>query len=1313
MTNRSSLRFRFFECSIALMIFGAAIAAQAQIFTLQNPLPAPTQLNGIQACGGGVVYAVGNYNTLVKSIDGGNTWTQQYGDLDAQFGFQGLYMQSATRGWACGGSILYGGGVEFTNNGGNTWGRQIIQLSNTINAVYFNTTTQGWAIGSGHAFSTPNISQPAVYYSNDFGNTWTPQYSGVPTYQDGYMTSIGFANNATGWAIGNNPDNGYDFLLNTVNSGAQWSEGYDFPYNFNLSSLLVKSLTNLYVVGDNDGAPTIGTSTDGGNTWSFHTFPDLDGHLDNIVFTTPTTVYAGGWKSVNGGPDQVYVVKSTNGGTTWTEVTANANLQIYSPNITGLTAADSEIYLCGSYNGGLVVGSNNAGKTWMLDSYNAAGTNGFDPFISATSFADTLHGWAVGYNASLLNHNDDEPVLLSTTNGGATWTPNSIPSSLPLSSNSIYTGISAISSLNIWIVGYEYANSVSFALHTSNGGANWSIINLPGGSAFQPSDISFSSATTGIIAGQGGSEIYYTSDGGTTWNAATFLNEYSHYDVFKIGSFYGMDAWACADNGNYILNSTDGGQTWTTISSSAFGYTAGYWAEGVSFIPSGVYGWVCGYKNPTSNIGGGDGPAPGNGATVLTNPQLANGPYVPFIDYTTNGGASWTPVDNFPNAFYVSSCGCNEDSSATSRYNEIADIVAVSQNAAIALTTQMNQSPYPGNRILATVTAGSLTTEGGGWVQGQGWIEIDSSFTGTDYLRLISKFTSRIDAWTLSTSGSAVAEIRHGFVNVPRFSAKPDTLFQNTILSFNPTDSAVQSVIITNPGSAPLTITSYNITGASQSVYTVVHAPFQIPAGGVDSISVKFKPNQFGEPDEGLRFVATLTITSNAVDVPQQNVLLDGGSSIALVESSPSSLFNNVIVPINGGSDTGVIHVCNVGEPGVHAVLEVGSIQLNPSPGQYSIIKYITSPILPGTCDSIIVVFAPTTGGPSSGTLTFNTNTKTYPTITVNLGGIGGVRLIASNVNKLSFTDTIGCSADSGYFVISNPGTLPVTIDTTTIVGPDSSALTKSALAGTIQPGGSDTLRVKYTPKSFGIDTLTNIVITSNAINSPTLKLSVNTLAEQALLSIPKNKIIIDTVSSALIHVTKYVAIKDTGNLPVFISPGTIGVTNFELALPFPDALYPGDTASFGVTDKGGAQSQRIDTLQFIITWGNYDSASFTFACGPQSSDTVTYISIDTSIKIAAVNELQSTANTFTLMQNYPNPFSSVTNIEYSIPERSLVTLNVYDALGREVNSLVNETENQGMYKSSFDATNLPNGNYFFELRAGMNIKRLMMTLEK
>ena len=82
------------------------------------------------------------------------------------------------------------------------------------------------------------------------------------------------------------------------------------------------------------------------------------------------------------------------------------------------------------------------------------------------------------------------------------------------------------------------------------------------------------------------------------------------------------------------------------------------------------------------------------------------------------------------------------------------------------------------------------------------------------------------------------------------------------------------------------------------------------------------------------------------------------------------------------------------------------------------------------------------------------------------------------------------------------------------------------------------------------------------------------------------------------------------------------------------------------------------------------------------------------------VNVTYDVPTAFVLNQNYPNPFNPSTRISYFVPKESYVTLKVYDFLGREIKTLVNENKSTGSYEVVFDATDVPSGTYFYNLIA-------------
>lgn len=83
----------------------------------------------------------------------------------------------------------------------------------------------------------------------------------------------------------------------------------------------------------------------------------------------------------------------------------------------------------------------------------------------------------------------------------------------------------------------------------------------------------------------------------------------------------------------------------------------------------------------------------------------------------------------------------------------------------------------------------------------------------------------------------------------------------------------------------------------------------------------------------------------------------------------------------------------------------------------------------------------------------------------------------------------------------------------------------------------------------------------------------------------------------------------------------------------------------------------------------------------------------------------------FNLFQNYPNPFNSKTIINFSVPNESFLTLKVFDILGNEITTLVNEERPSGSFKVEFDGSDLPSGVYFYRMQTGKftDIKKLIL----
>ena len=90
-----------------------------------------------------------------------------------------------------------------------------------------------------------------------------------------------------------------------------------------------------------------------------------------------------------------------------------------------------------------------------------------------------------------------------------------------------------------------------------------------------------------------------------------------------------------------------------------------------------------------------------------------------------------------------------------------------------------------------------------------------------------------------------------------------------------------------------------------------------------------------------------------------------------------------------------------------------------------------------------------------------------------------------------------------------------------------------------------------------------------------------------------------------------------------------------------------------------------------------------------------------------------SVVTQYALDQNYPNPFNPATTISYQLPKDGRVTIKIFDAIGREVTTLVDEFKSSGQYSVKFDASHLSSGIYFYSIRSGDYNAVKKMTLIK
>ncbi|NNG26717.1 MAG: T9SS type A sorting domain-containing protein [Ignavibacteriaceae bacterium] len=141
------------------------------------------------------------------------------------------------------------------------------------------------------------------------------------------------------------------------------------------------------------------------------------------------------------------------------------------------------------------------------------------------------------------------------------------------------------------------------------------------------------------------------------------------------------------------------------------------------------------------------------------------------------------------------------------------------------------------------------------------------------------------------------------------------------------------------------------------------------------------------------------------------------------------------------------------------------------------------------------------------------------------------------------------------------------------------------------------------------------------------------------------------------------------------------------------------------------------DTLEasvHVFTMNNIGTAYVQVQIGtfrnPGDRTTIDYTAT-TDLTVGVEDEFN--LNSYELEQNYPNPFNPSTQINYNVGESGLVNLKVYNILGKEVTTLVNEYKPTGRHKVSFDGNDLSSGVYIYRLSVNEFTKTRKMILEK
>lgn len=178
------------------------------------------------------------------------------------------------------------------------------------------------------------------------------------------------------------------------------------------------------------------------------------------------------------------------------------------------------------------------------------------------------------------------------------------------------------------------------------------------------------------------------------------------------------------------------------------------------------------------------------------------------------------------------------------------------------------------------------------------------------------------------------------------------------------------------------------------------------------------------------------------------------------------------------------------------------------------------------------------------------------------------------------------------------------------------------------------------------------------------------------------------------------------------------GAANIEFYSGYSTAWLSAATLKLNISTNGGANWTQIwEAVNDGQPWGwRYQNVDITqyannanmklawqYVGNDGDAAAIDNVKLTGFVTVTDVKEEENERipNNYELSQNYPNPFNPSTKINYSIPASSKVSLIVYDILGREIKTLVNEFQNAGRYSVDFNAVGLASGIYFYRLKSG------------